>query len=301
MIDVILVIFGFIFLGWLSRRLNILKEGAVDSLESFVFFFALPALIFNSLYKADFSKIMDLRLLSVNFIGIILVVVAVFITLTLLKVKKDLKAPFITGSFFGNVAYIGIPLSQLAFGDEGGALAAIIATIYVIVGLTVGDTVFQYYSMKKADFGRIVKNILKTPSIWAVVLGILGSYFVWNLPIALTQLVSAFAATAGPVALFGLGGFMFGNPVKGVLLKEGILLSLVKIVLLPVIIFFTARFFGLTGIRASVSLIQATVPLGITNFIFAEEFKIGKSLIADSIIISTVLSIATISIVLYIV
>ncbi|MBW2992032.1 AEC family transporter [Candidatus Woesearchaeota archaeon] len=301
MINVVAVIFCFVFLGWLSRKLNIMKKGAVDVLEGFVFFFGLPALIFNSLYKTDFSKIMDFQLLSVNLAGITLIIILMFVIMAVVRAKREVKAPFIVGSFFGNVAYMGIPLCQLAFGDEGGALAAIISVVYVLVGLTLGDIVFQYYSAKKPNIRRILVNILKIPSTWAVILGILFSFLSLGLPLALSQIIGAFSATAGPVALFGLGAFMFGNPVKGELLKKSIILSLIKTVLLPAIIFFSIRFFGLTGIRASVSLVQATVPLAVTNFVLAEEFKIGRRFVADSIIISTVLSIATISIMLYIV
>jgi len=295
-IGIVLPVFGIIFLGWVGRKIGIMKVGCVPILNNFAYYIAFPALIFYSLYSIDLS-IVNLDILTVNLISIFAVMFLAFIVSSILKLDDKTKGLVIFASSFGNTVYMGFPLSELSFGIEGLGIASIISVVYMITGLTIGIAILEYYSLKKSSRGKILTKMIKIPLIWGAVLGLLLSYFMIELPDTLLKFFNMLGSSASPVALFALGVFLYGAIEKKNIDKVA-LISLMKLIILPTIVLVISILFNFSGKQKSVSILEAGMPIAITTFVLAEQFNMDKKMVANSIIITTILSLFTVSVML---
>jgi predicted permease len=295
-IGVVFPVFGIIFLGWLLRKIGLVKSDSISILNNFAYYVAFPALIFYSLYNIDFS-IISYDILTVNVISIFSIMFLSFIISKILKLDNKTKASVIFCSFFGNTVYMGFPLSELSFGTEGVGLAAIISVFYMIIGLTLGIFIIQYYSAKKTDKKNMLIKMLKIPLIWGAIIGLLFSYSLIRIPEPFLKLLNMLGSSASPVALFALGVFLYGSIEKRNIGKVA-LISTLKLIILPIIVLSISILLGFSGKQKSVTILEAGMPIAITTFVLAEQFDMEKKMVANSIIITTIISILSVSIML---
>ena len=109
-------------------------------------------------------------------------------------------------------------------------------------------------------------------------------------PAWLTSLLTLLGGTTSPVALFSMGVFLYGQKLS-TRYKELGLLTVFKLVLFPILVVASIRIFGLTGTPSGVSLLEALMPLAVTNFIIAEKFDLDAGLVAEAILLTTILCI----------
>ncbi|MDO8553392.1 MAG: AEC family transporter [Candidatus Micrarchaeota archaeon] len=291
LLDAVISIFSIIFFGWLAKKFSLLSEKSVSALSNYAYYFALPALFFISLYKLDF-RILNADLLLAITVPIVLIIVIAFLASVFQHHKGKQISAYLVSSFLGSNVYIAFPFISLALGESAVPIAAIIAAIYFFIGSTFGVFVLQYYSGKKVDMQHMLFNLVKVPVTWSVILGVVVSYLVTYNQIQVPEfIVSAFSllgASASATALFALGVFMHKNSIPN--LKEVIKLCTLKNLVAPAIAFAFVILFPFRGMEAQIIILQAAMPMGVTNFVLAEQFKTEKELVGNAIIVSTILS-----------
>ena len=70
-----------LLMGWLFFRIKWLNEGFIEAGSKLVFNVALPALLFLSIARADFSKAANLSLIGVGVMGTLIVFAALMLSL----------------------------------------------------------------------------------------------------------------------------------------------------------------------------------------------------------------------------
>ncbi len=289
--DAIVAIFSIIFFGYLAKKFSILSEKSVSALSNYAYYFALPALFFISLYKLDF-KILNINLLLAVLIPIAIIIILAFFASLLQHHKGKRVSAYIISSFIGNNVYLALPFISLALGQDAVPIAAVVAAMYFFIGSTFGVFILQYNSTKRVRIRDMLFNLVKVPVTWSVILGVLASYLITFHQILVPEfVVSAFsllATSASATALFSLGVFMHKHSIPN--LKEVLKLCFLKNLLAPFVAFAFVILFPLTGMGAQIIILQAAMPMGVTNFVLAEQFKTEKELIGDAIIVSTILS-----------
>ena len=106
------------------------------------------------------------------------------------------------------------------------------------------------------------------------------------------RLVDAFATIAGPVALFamGLGLKKFG--ISGNV-RPAILLTLLKLMVMPAVALAAATLLGLPPLTAQVAVIAAGLPAGVNSYLIAVQFGTGQALASNQITIATACAVVT--------
>jgi predicted permease len=103
--------------------------------------------------------------------------------------------------------------------------------------------------------------------------------------------------TASPVALFALGGFIYGRFLKKDL-ELVFLISLLKTAILPLfIVAGSLILFKADSLKIIVLL--SSMPVAATTFVIAEKFNLNKELVGNSILISTIVSFVVAPIIFY--
>jgi len=301
-ISIVIPIFGTIGLGYLSRRFNVIKQSASSSFNRFVYFFALPFLILRGILNLTPESLLDWRLIATNLLAMtVLMVISIFVSSKILHRDKKTVAMFAIASYFGSVAYIGIPFNELAFGKTGGGIAVIIAVISILFAITIGLGTLKTVEQKKQNsLIDILQSVIQLPIIWATILGLIIVFLNIPLPASANSLMNSLAGLAGPLALFSLGMFVHENKVKGDFVSI-FKLSIFSLLALPLVVFLIAKLFNLSGLPLQVSIIQAGMPIAVTNFVFSQKFKTEEEIISQAIVLTVLLSPITLSLLLWLV
>ncbi len=293
-INTILPVFLLILLGWLCVKIKIFKREQSATLNNYAYYIALPVLIFQSLSKLEFNKIVGSQFVSVNLLAVLLITVLVYGFGLLLKINKKSLAIFTVACFLGNVAFIGIPFNLLLFGQEGTVLASLNAAIVTFMALTLG-----LYLIERQNWLSIARIFTK-PIVLAVIIGLFFSFFGLTLPRAIDSTLDLIAASTSAVALFAVGIFIYGSSLKK-RLGASLVLTFGSLAVMPAIAWLASLFFRLTPIELAVTILQAGMPLATMNFILAHQFHLEEETIANSILISTILSIVTLPVLIWLV
>ncbi len=191
-------------LGMLCRRLNFLTRDGVDTLKKVVVNITLPAVLVQSFATAEYSPA------TIILPVLIFVVAAICLGLGFVWTKlwgiKSRTAPFLATGF--EAGMLGYALFALLFKDHSNSELAI---------LDIGHTIFVFTLYKillsgKKDFKAIGRDIVTSPILWAVFIGVLlGATGLYNTlkPSGISNVFSAcadfVAAPTGMIILLTVG------------------------------------------------------------------------------------------------
>lgn len=284
-LEVLLPVFGIVGVGWLASIANKKVGEWVQQLNSYAYYVALPSLIIRSLWNTRFSPIY-LKVVTLNFITIALSMGLIYALTTLAKVKEPLRSCLSVMGVFGNVAYLGYPLSYFAFGNKGLSIAIVNSLAYNLSVFTLG-----IWLIRKSS-GLPLSRSLADPLLISTSLGALLSLLGLPKLKTIDILLNSLGSSALPVALFSLGAFIGYRGVSSDSLKLALPLTFIKFSTLPLILtILNTLFVKLGKLEYGVSLIQAFAPLAVTNFIIAVKYDLDVKAIANAVIISTLVSV----------
>lgn len=264
-----------------------------ETLNKFVLYLALPALIFSSLYKIDVNGFHSFEPIGLNILLISTVLLLIAWITRLCNVKRELANAYLFGGFFGNIAFIGFPFILALDGNAGGTLSILVA-VHVCVAFTLGVYFLEHSKHKDVSYTRILKRILINPLIHSVLLGAVFAFFSIPLPSMITNAISMLGASSSPVVLVALGMFMADHIRFEKDMIHSLAISLIKLITMPLLFLLTA--FQMDIIPSfKISILEAAMPVAIMNFALSEIYPIDKKIIANAVIISTVLSMITLS------
>ncbi|MEP4378968.1 MAG: AEC family transporter [Alphaproteobacteria bacterium] len=299
-INVAIPVFAIMLAGYLAGRFRILGESSSEALNAFVYWFALPPVMFLSIATVPLSAVFNWPFIWTLMAGMAAVAIPTFVLARFLFPNSlaGLTLHSLTG-IFANTGYMGIPLFLAAFGPDGALLAVIATAInnVVVLGLTILIIEFR------GDSGSSPFRVL-VDAVWAVVRGPLflapmaGVVWSWSgleLPVPASSFLALMGAAAGPCALFAIGLFMVGKPLAAGAGEVGWLVAL-KLILQPVVTWwFAVWVFGLDAELVRGAVLLAALPTGALVFVIAQKYGIFVQRCSAAILVSTVLSIVTVS------
>ncbi len=205
--------FALILLGWWAARRRWLPVSAVPGLNSFVLYFALPAMLLRFGWRTPLATLFDPVVLGL-YLGVGLGVVAVAVALARARGVPGADAAFgALVAAFPNSGFMGVPLLVALLGPA--AAGPIICTVLadMIVTSSVCVALSQALGGQGGDAHaaalRSLRGALSNPLPWAIGLGALLGGLGWSLPGPVTAVVNLLADAASPVALFTIGAVLW--------------------------------------------------------------------------------------------
>lgn len=301
-VGVVLPVFAIMASGYAAGRFRVLGPAASEALNAFVYWFALPALLFHAMAKVPVAEVLHLRFLAA-FGGAYLATYLLGMLAGLAFARPNLAHQGLQGlaASFANTGYMGIPLYLTAYG-AGGVLPAVVATVFnaaVAVALAIVVTEIGRSDRSGHHVARdALRAVVTNPLLLAPAAGLAWSAAGLGVPKPIATYLDLMGATAGPGALFAIGLFMVGKPLGGKL-PELAWISLCKLVLQPLLAAWLAyRVFGLEGEWAAAAVIMSALPTGGLAFVVALRYGIYVAGTATAILATTALSFVTLSIAL---
>jgi len=277
-------------IGFLSRKIGVLKQGDERVLSSYVYYFALPALFLIDLTQTRFG----FETLEFIVAGIvpILVVVAVFSLLYFVfRFSKNTFYLVTLSTIFGNVAFFGIPFVTFAFpATQTEQLATLAAATIGIVSIIVAIMLLELYHLGDAPkldgLKHVAKGLTKNPLIISIAVGILISVVGLEIPSPLSTFLDMVGGTTSAVAVFMLGAFLYGKQYSN--LKTAFSLSLLRILFLPTITLATLTLFNLPSTSNSLLVLMNAMPVAVSLSVFSQRYNFYKETVASLTLISSV-------------
>ena len=302
--EIILPTLGISCIGWALIKFNVISEGARSGISTLTFSILIPALLFKGMYEArEIEQLNILYLLSFY----IPLIVTYFLSRYLFNkfLFPDRVQATVAGlsASYSNTVLVGIPVLLNYMGSEAILPAFVIISIHAGFLLTLSSylvTAAEAGSMNLRSLAKAFYTSLRNPIIFSLLLGFIFNYFDIPLFAWLESVLSSLSKAALPVALIVLG-----SALASYKLSDGIytslIISLIKLVMLPALVYFLShKVFSLSPILSSVAVILAAMPVGIMSYSFAENRKDIAPTVASSILLSTLLSIITIPLWLYV-
>jgi malonate transporter len=292
--------FALIFCGYGAGRFRLLSEASIAGVNAFVFYFALPAFIFNLLATSPLSDIANGSFIAAYLgTGLVVFAVAAVLGRLLFKVRRGEAALQGSAAVLGNTGYMGIPLVAAAFGDR--------AAIPLVLGLTLEATVLipltiiLVEAQKGLDAGwsQLLRSVagamVRNPIIVTIFAGVLLSATGLGLPTPIENFTGLLGGAAGPCALFALGATLTSFPISAGI-SEVSYMTFFKLLVHPAAIWFaTTRLFDVDPLWATVAILGAALPVAANVFIVAKQYDTYVERVSSAILVSTAISVVTVS------
>ncbi|MGZ5285461.1 MAG: AEC family transporter [Kaistella sp.] len=201
----LILLFLCLFLGFFLRKTKLFPENGHLALNAFVINISLSALSLYYIPKItlSFEVIFPVAVAWLN----IFLAIAFFAVLgRRFNWSKAVIGALIMCAGFGNTSFVGIPVIQSLFGENGLKTVMLVDQPGSFVALsTVGIVVANSYSGTKSPVMEILKKIIRFPPFIAFSVAVIFNIFSLQIPTAVDEVFSKLGATTVPLALVSVG------------------------------------------------------------------------------------------------
>ena len=202
----------------------------------------------------------------------------------------------VMGAIFYNAGNYGFPLAQLAFGDFGVSVMAIILAVQIITNFTFG---LWLVGVGQGSWKTILKEVLRVPLIYTIVIALLVNAFEVTLPAPLHLSLKYLGDGLIPVALISLGMQLARTRAVGrlpALAAITVTRLLVSPLLAVVMAAAAAPFLPVSfAAIAPVLVVGLGLPVAVNAYVIAAEYNCQPEFASQSIFWTTMLSAFTLA------
>ncbi|WP_263146740.1 AEC family transporter [Pseudomonas sp. RIT-PI-AD] len=304
--NVVLPIFALILVGYLCRRTGRLGSTAAAEINKFVVWLGLPSLLFQVTAGSTWAQIWQPGFLLAFSGGCL----AVYLLTLAYRLRRqadghprlvDASIDSLSASY-ANTGFIGIPLCTLVFGPEGlePALIASILVVCVLFTLAVVCIEIGLQTEKSLHHAllKVFKALAKNPLIVSPILGACWALGGQPLPGPVHQLLNLLGNATTPCALVSLGLFLAQEQQGSS--RGATPIVLIKLIGQPAITWVIAfPLLHLPPLWANSALLLSALPTGTGPYMLAEFYQREAAVVSRVILVSTLGSLVTLSICLY--
>lgn len=291
--------FALILLGYVAARQRWVPPEAVPAFNGFLFYFAVPAMLFRFAANTPFREIANVPYFlawSASGAAVVIAVTAI--------ARRWTGTGMRDAAFYGlsgavsNAGYLGVPLVVALMGDRAAAPAilAIVADLLVVasVGLALAEMQGATRRGWRDDVRDAVVRLALNPFVVAMVLGAACSGFGWQLRTPFAEIVKLLADAAGPCALFAIGVSLVrpDAPLKSPVLALPVA---AKLVVHPLVVGLAMAAIGMDEFTIKAAILVAALPSAGWVFIFALRYEADAGRVSATILLSTAFAFITFS------
>lgn len=276
--------------GILIRKFKALPEGSYKAVNSWVINIALPAVALKYIPHIEWN----LSLL-LPFLMPLLVWTGSYLFVNLLnkfiRMSPGTRAALILTSGLGNTSFLGFPLTEAYYGNEGLQIAILCDQACFIVMATLGIiTATKASNNGNFDMRVIVRKVFSFPPFIAFCLAFILPVFISLHPVE--PLLDQLALTLVPLALFSVGLQLSLRSWNTDVRLLGFALGY-KLILAPLLIFLICIVLDLSNLTAKVSILEAAMAPMVTGTIIATDFNLNPKLANIILSVGIVVSLGT--------
>lgn len=297
-----------------------MKDEHCSFINWLVYMFSLPALIFNGVARQRFDTFLDPAVILMPIFAVLIVAAVTMGIAKLNGYKGGFAAAFVFGTFWANASYIGLPLSQNAFGVEGFAKAAIYNGLVIPFFVLFSYLLIGLYGAGSGGLklGTRIKYAFLNPVMLSALAGIglalfLEQFRATNGALQISKpvmgagkLFGSFLHMIGtmglPLALLSIGASLKWEQARSHLGALGWTV-VCKLVLLPLITLLLIVLFFPEALPVSlgVPVILAATPCAVASYVVSCQLGVERGFVSSMLVLSTALSVITIPVWIYVI
>ena len=288
------VVWCIILVGMFVGRRGILGENARSVLSALTFFVASPALLFDTLSKANVHDVFAAPLL-VAAVGAIATAALFFVVVRFL-LKRSLPESLTSSmsASLANSANLGIPIAVYVLGDASYVAPLLIFQLafFTPLFLMALDATTSTHRTTPLSF---VLMILRNPMIVGSGLGLAVAATGWQVPPLVLEPIHLIGGAAIPAMLLAFGMSLNGSrPLQASAGRRAdtLLACGFKLVVHPLVAYAFARFaLQLEDQALFAVVVTAALPTAQNVFVIASRYRTGLTVARDTVLITTVVAV----------
>ena len=280
--------FSLIVCGYLVCRYTALNRTVWEQVESLVYFFLFPVLLFHSIVKSPLDLIAASSLISA---GLLMGVAGIAMAYSLphlpwlgSHIDKRTHAASAQVAFRFN-SFIGLALADRLAGPEG------LLMIAVLIGVCVPlYNVAAVWPMARHANSGFLRELLRNPLIIATATGLTANLLGFTMPVWLEPTVTRIGA-----ASLALGLMAAGAGMQLVHLSQAKTLAIavlsIRHLILPIVALGLSRLFNLSPPQTTILLAFSALPTASSAYVLAARMGYNGGYVAGLVTLSTMLGV----------
>jgi hypothetical protein len=290
----IISLFLVALVGFYGGKRNIIDENLSNGLSKLLVEIATPFLVISSFSISYGSNISNNVIKAFIYSIIIFTLTPLLVKPLLIGIDKENRNVFEFAMVFSNCGFMGFPIAQSVFGNEGVVYAAIFNMVFNVFVWTYGVMLFNNTS----SFKEVLKS-LKNPGILSAVIGLLIMVFSIKIPPIFMNTMKMVGGLTTPISMLIIGSLLSRSELSKIVKDKSMYYgSLIKLILIPASLYFVSLLFKEHSMVLKTLILMQAMPAGAFTTIFAENFNKNKEYSAFIVSFSSLLSIVTIPIVI---
>lgn len=298
--------FALVLAGFVAARQRLLPLDAIPGLNSFVLYFALPAMLYRFGSTTPIAQLLDVAVAGVYALcALVMVGFALVMTFSHRIRWNDASMGALVAAF-PNTGFMGVPLLAALLGPEsvGPVIVVIVVDMLLTSSLCIAlSRMDQGEGGAWVAAGKALKGVLTNPMPWAIMLGAMASAVEFSLPGPIEKTVWLLADAASPVALFTIGAVLARSQMQAdhpMPWSDYVPVAMMKLLLHPILVLLVGSVAIQMGVNLSpfaltVMVLVAALPSASNVSLLAERFGADNGRIARIILVSTALAFLTFS------
>lgn len=297
----ILSMFLIIFIGAFAFKIKWLPLESEKHLTTLMINISCPCLVFYSMQAQDRTDVMAGKAVQTAvFMAIVLVlcsIISIFIV-KLLKAPREDRGIYRLMIVFTNCGFMGYPLAQAVFGDEGLFLAIVANMIFNIVIFSLGALLLIYDQETTGTLADTIKKIFTIPFV-SCILGLFIFFLGIKFPPLIADTMELVGNMTAPLAMLIVGMQLCQSSVGKIARNKRLLIiTAIRLVAVPAILFvalmWVPKVLGVDPLVYCIVCFAMTMPAAAYIAVLATRYDNNKILAAEGIFLSTMFSLFTI-------
>ena len=282
--------FSLILCGYLVCRYTALNRTVWEQVESLVYYFLFPVLLFHSIVRSPLdlgaaSSLIAAGLLMGVF-GIAAAYALPYLPWLGRRIDRREHAASAQVAFRFN-SFIALALAERLAGPQGLLLIAVLIGVCVPL-FNVGAV----WPMARHAQTGFLRALLRNPLIIGTASGLAANLLGFSIPVWLEPTVTRIGAASLALGLMAAGaGMQFATLARGKLLAASVLS--IRHLILPLIGWALARALKLDAIQGSVLMAFSAVPTASSAYVLAARMGYNGPFVAGLVTLSTVLGVVS--------
>ena len=282
--------FSLIICGYLVCRYTALNRTVWEQVESLVYFFLFPVLLFHSIVKSPLDLVAASSLISAGLLmggaGIALAYSLPHLPWLGKRIDKRDHAASAQVAFRFN-SFIALALADRLDGSQGLLL------ISVLIGVCVPlYNVAAVWPMARHNQTGFARELLRNPLIIATAAGLLANLLGFRMPVWLEPTATRIGAASLALGLMAAGaGMQFGHLSQAKTLAAAVLS--IRHVMLPVVALGLTQLFRLSPTQSTILLVFSALPTASSAYVLAARMGYNGGYVAGLVTLSTLLGVVS--------
>ena len=282
-------LFVYLAAGYGLRKLRMISNEARTGLSNLLLYVLLPCMIFDA-FQGGLSLeqlVSGSMVLAMSFF--ILAVSWAAGRLLWRRYPPERAAILRYGTLIANAGFAGMAVAQGAYGAEGVFLTSLFIIGNRVLMWSAGVAMFT-----RVKSGHALRDTLLNPGIIATVLGLVWGLLYLPVPAFLATAIARLGNCTAPMSMVMVGAILADVQLGGVFERDTLLLSAVRLLLLPLLAYAVMKLLGFPPLNTAVAVMLTGMPIGSTTAILAQKYGADARFASQCVFVSTLLSLFTV-------